>query len=409
LNKVKTLYISYDGMTDPLGQSQVIPYLSGLAKLGYDITLISCEKPDKFALKKNDISLLLTSLEINWVPLKYSKRPPLLSTIWDVFKLRRAAYNLHKKNKFDIVHCRSYISSLVGLWLKQKFGIKFIFDMRGLWADERLDGGLWTLRNPLHKFIYNYFKGQEKLFLKYSDATVSLTEAGKKEMESWEVCKINKTNIYVIPCSADFNLFRKPEAAIINRNKNDLGIPTDAFVLSYLGSVGTWYMLDEMLDLFKALLKKNTKAIFLILTPDDPGLIYKKLAFKEIDKNKVIVQFSSRKEIVERMSVSNLSVFFIKPCYSKISSSPTKLGELLAMEIPVISNSGVGDVNEIIKATGGGIVIDNFDQQNYIKAIHTLEKVQSADSKSIREKARYYYDLQKAINKYAEIYRRVLA
>ncbi len=29
------LYISYDGMTDPLGQSQVLPYLKGLAKKGY--------------------------------------------------------------------------------------------------------------------------------------------------------------------------------------------------------------------------------------------------------------------------------------------------------------------------------------------------------------------------------------
>ena len=44
----KILYISYDGMTDQLGQSQVIPYMQGLAKLGQKITILSAEKKDAF-------------------------------------------------------------------------------------------------------------------------------------------------------------------------------------------------------------------------------------------------------------------------------------------------------------------------------------------------------------------------
>jgi hypothetical protein len=41
---MNVIYISYDGMTDPLGQSQVIPYLIGLTKKGHNISIISCEK-----------------------------------------------------------------------------------------------------------------------------------------------------------------------------------------------------------------------------------------------------------------------------------------------------------------------------------------------------------------------------
>lgn len=44
MNKKQVLYISYDGMTDPLGQSQVLPYLVGLSKEGFQFTLVSCEK-----------------------------------------------------------------------------------------------------------------------------------------------------------------------------------------------------------------------------------------------------------------------------------------------------------------------------------------------------------------------------
>ena len=46
--KRKVLYISYDGMTDPLGQSQVLPYLLELCKAGYSFTILSFEKKQRF-------------------------------------------------------------------------------------------------------------------------------------------------------------------------------------------------------------------------------------------------------------------------------------------------------------------------------------------------------------------------
>ncbi len=49
----KILFISYDGMTDPLGQSQVIPYLEGLTKYGYLFTILSCDKPKMYKENKS--------------------------------------------------------------------------------------------------------------------------------------------------------------------------------------------------------------------------------------------------------------------------------------------------------------------------------------------------------------------
>ena len=43
----KVLYITYDGMTDPLGQSQVLPYLVGLSEKGYKFTILSFEKKER--------------------------------------------------------------------------------------------------------------------------------------------------------------------------------------------------------------------------------------------------------------------------------------------------------------------------------------------------------------------------
>ena len=89
-------------MTDPLGQSQVIPYLSGLSKLGYSFSLISCEKKENYDANKSKIEKILLDNNIQWYPIQYTKKPPILSTLYDVFKIKKLAISLHKKNNFSI-------------------------------------------------------------------------------------------------------------------------------------------------------------------------------------------------------------------------------------------------------------------------------------------------------------------
>ena len=205
LNK-RILYISYDGMTDPLGQSQVLPYLIGLQKRGYHFTLISFEKSDNYLKGKKLIQEVTSDNNISWYPLAYTKTPPILSTIKDLNTLKSLIKRLHQKNRFDIVHCRSYITALAGLWMKKKWGVKFLFDMRGFWADERTDGGIWNLRNPLFKLVYGYFKTKEKQFLSKADYVISLTENAKSQIKSWEGNK-KFAPVQVIPCCVDLHLF----------------------------------------------------------------------------------------------------------------------------------------------------------------------------------------------------------
>ena len=213
MQTIKTLYISYDGMTDALGQSQVIPYLQGLSKKGYKVHLISCEKTEIYELKKSNIQNILTESKIVWHPIFYTKTPPVLSTLWDVFKIKKLAIKLHQKHSFKLVHCRSYIAAIVGLNLQQKFGIKFIFDIRGFWADERIDGGIWNLKNPVFKIVYSYFKRKERQFFESADSIISLTVAAKNHIENNFILK---GTVSVIPCAADLELF-KPQPETIKQ------------------------------------------------------------------------------------------------------------------------------------------------------------------------------------------------
>jgi len=395
-------------MTDPLGQSQVIPYLAGLSAKGHDFFLISCEKKAATSLEHIAIAQLLKQNNIRWFPLSYTSKPPVISTLLDLRNINNLAYKIIKKQKIETVHCRSYIAALIGLKMKNKYGVKFIFDMRGFWPDERVNGKLWNIKNPLHKLIYNYFKEKENKFLVNADQIISLTENAKNEMLKWKL-SCRPLSIQVIPCCTDLNLFNRNN---IDENKkatwrNKLNITEDNFVLSYLGSIGTWYLLDEMLDFFKVLISKKRNSIFLVITGESPQHIIGAAKKKNIPEEKIIIRESARNEVPELLSLSHISIFFIKPAYSKMASSPTKMGEIMGMGIPLICNSNIGDTDEILTNTDAGLIINEFNCTEYTNTVEKLDILLHTDPDKIRNVAKKYFSLDEGIEKYNLIYKKL--
>ncbi len=393
-------------MTDPLGQSQVLPYLTGLAKKNHEITLISFEKKKNYKKNYEIVKKNIDTTNINWLPLNYTSKPKIISTVIDIIKLKKIVYKLNKSKHFDIVHCRSYIAAIVGLYMKKKTKIKFIFDMRGFWADERIEGNIWNKNNYIYKIIYKYFKNKEKQFLQKADYVISLTNKGKEEILSWNIFKNKPINIDVIPCCCDTNLFN---LSVLNPEKkykirNSLGIDNEKLVLAYLGSIGTWYMLPEMLYFFKRLLDK-TNAIFLFITYENPELIYKEASKFNIPRTSIIITEATRNKTPELLAAADISIFFIKPVYSKKASSPTKQAEIMSIGQPIICNSGIGDTDAIIENYGCGIVIKEFSEAEFDKAISNINKLKSISPNKIRQVAIEIFDLQKGINKYDNIYK----
>lgn len=406
---MQVLYISYDGMTDPLGQSQVIPYLTGLSAIGYAITIISCEKNDRFLTKKDQIQLLMNGAKINWIPVPYSNLPSVFSKQLNLFRIKQKAFQYCKKNKPTIVHCRSYMTSLIGLKLKKKFGTKFIFDMRGFWADERIDGKIWDIKNPLHKRLYSYFKKKEIEFLKNADYTISLTENAKREILGWKNLQTSTLSIQVIPCCADLNLFSNNniDAFQLSKLKQTLKIKETDFVISYLGSIGTWYMLDEMLDFYKQLLLKKKSAIFLFITPDDKTNILDKAKQKGIPTEKIIIESASRNEVPYYLSLSKISIYFIKPLYSKKASSPTKTAEIMGLGIPIISNYGIGDSDSILDEAKAGMMINSFTTNEYDRLINQIDVLLQLDKQHIVDASKKHFSLQTGVELYNQVYKKL--
>jgi glycosyltransferase involved in cell wall biosynthesis len=402
----KVLYITYDGLTDPLGQSQVLPYLVELSKQGFRFTILSFEKKQRYQREQSTIRSIIENAGIEWVPLYFTANPPVLSKIYDRYRIWQKALRLHKKNQFDLIHCRSYVAAEVGLRLKKRFGTKFLFDMRGFWADEKVDNGQWNLNKPFFKRIYDHYKQKEKEFLLSADGIISLTQAAKDYLLSKD--EYQHLSIEVIPCCADLNHF---DYHRVDKNKSaelrkQLAIPANAKVVTYLGSVGGWYMTREMFSFFKLLLDRDADYHMLILTKDDPGKVKEEASEIGVPADKITVSYSLRKDLPLFLSLSRCSIFFIRNSFSKMASSPTKHAELMGMGIPVICND-IGDTGFIIKQTGTGLLVNKFDENSLAEAVQNISQIECIAPEKIRQGSMDFFDLKSGVEKYLYLYLKI--
>ena len=201
------LYITFDGLTDPLGRSQILPYLTGLSKKGHTIHILSQEKEDQYEREGGAVFELLKDHGISWDHIDYQNKPPIIQPLRQRHKIKGRAVKILASKTIDIVHCRSYMAGWVGLHIKKKHGTPFVFDMRGFWADERKEGGIWPHSNPLYRAVYHRVKQLERKLLFHANYVVSLTHKSKKIISEWTHIRDFGDSISVVPCCADLEHF----------------------------------------------------------------------------------------------------------------------------------------------------------------------------------------------------------
>ena len=116
---------------------------------------------------------------------------------------------------------------------------------------------------------------------------------------------------------------------------------------------------------------------------------------------------AERNQVPIYISISDYSIFFIKPSYSKKASSPTKQGEIMAMGVPVICNDQVGDSSLVVEKYNAGIVVEEFSPNAYANYVNDL-KQKVFDKEAIRRGAKEFYSLDRGVEKYQAVYEKVV-
>lgn len=266
--------------------------------------------------------------------------------------------------------------------------------MRGFWVDERVDGNLWKKNS----YIYKISKWFESKFLLNADHIISLTYAAVREIKKFPYLTGRSLSISVIPTCTDLSQFKLKEAKINDPEKN--------FVLGYVGSVGTWYNFDAVIEAFKLLIIKEPTAKLLVVNQNEHELISSMIKKAGISNEFFKLIKATHSEVPQLMQTMTAGIFFIEPLFSKRASAPTKLGEFLGCGIPCISNRGVGDMTNILEGENVGVAVSDFENQSLNSAIFQLIDISKDPDISLRcsKVAKKYFSLEKGVADLQKIY-----
>ena len=370
------IYVSYDGAAEPLGVSQILPYLESLARQ-FEITLVSFEKP---GTDPTYAAGRLAAAGVTWRPLNYHSSPKVLSTARDIAAGSREIDRVASEAGGDIIHVRSYVPALMALRSHQIQRAKLLFDIRGFWADERVEGGIWR-RGALFKVAKRY----ERRFFARADAVVTLTEASVP----WIRKQIGErpTPVEVIPTCVDLERFRLPPASSAEP------------VALWNGSIGTWYRFDLAYEVAAALGLKLK-----VITRDVT-------AAREALGDRAAEIVSARPdEMPDHLAVPHVGLSLVQPSFSKLASAPTRVAEHLAMGAPVLVTDGVGDLRRIVETDHVGTAFVPGDGDSLACAAVTLGDFLGSPE-TLRERCRgaaeARFSASQGAQRYASLYERL--
>ncbi|HEX8737349.1 MAG TPA: glycosyltransferase [Pyrinomonadaceae bacterium] len=354
---IKTLYISYFGIREPLVQTQVVAYLREIASGGVTVHLVTFEPNFKQSWTPDEIEeerKKLAAGGIKWHALAYHKSPSVPATLYDVAVGARFIRRLVRREGIDVLHARGHIPVLMASVANAGRDGEIIFDIRGLVAEEYADAGIFAHGSPPFRAI----KWIEKLGLEKASQIVVLTN----KMRDYLVKERNVKPeiIEVIPCCVDFSRIENAELKLP---------PATRFELIYAGSVSGLYLLEEMCAFFLALKKRQPDAFFRILTKHpaaETAKAFQKLGIGENDYEVLSVKPS---EVGTYIKQASLAISFRKSTFAQIAASPTKIPEYLAVGVPVVSNAGIGDTDALIENEKVGVTVSDLSPEGYAEAV----------------------------------------
>jgi len=381
--KRAALYICYYHITDPLVDSQVVAYLRELAARGIEIHLLTFEKQRLSPEQRESIRTRLEVEGIRWHHLRYHQRPSLPATLYDALVGTVTSAGICRRHGIRFIHARSHVPALMALLLKRFLGCRFLFDLRGLMAEEYLDAGRWTASD----IKFRLTKRMERVFLREADALVMLTHRIKADLSASEpVLQSRNGSIQVIPCCVDISRFAVTDQERDAYRKERGWV--DRKVVVYLGKVGTWYRPDAMSGFFSAVRARDPRAFFQVLTQDDPAPMLRALADAGVDAADFDLRYCAPSGLPLILSAADASISFRAGESSKRAASPTKVGECLAAGLPVVTNSGIGDCDEMLGGGRMGVVLTEFTEAEYQRGARAL--LELLDDPHVRERCRSY-------------------
>jgi glycosyltransferase involved in cell wall biosynthesis len=391
-----TLYLTRNGLLEPLGQSQVMGYLKGLSQ-GHQITLITFEKPEDLA-DTQAIARARADCKahgIDWRPKSFRRSPKLLAQALSMFEMFWSALKAARRGDAQLIHARSYLPAAAAWAVNRVTGTPFIFDMRALWPEELITAGRLQRGFIIHKVLTHL----EKLCLRDAAAVVSLTDAAVGYLQYQYPTELQGQHIAVIPTCADLQRFKRPDK------------PPNERVYGCVGTVlSGWFLIDWLAALFSSVAQNDPEAQFEVVTRDEAEKVRAALDIDGKLGDRLSIFPRASESVHEALQKHSTSVMFFTSGKSKLGSAPTRLGEALGCGVPVVANEGVGDVADIIRKNNVGVIVKGGSEASMALALDELETLQSDPDlpSRCRKAAEEVFSLEAGTKAYRKLYADIL-
>lgn len=393
------VFLSYNGLLDPLGKSQILPYLERLNR-EWRVHILSFERREKLADQAAVRSMAerLRAQSLGWLQLRYHQKPSLPATTYDMLSGVIALRRLMARERVGLLHARGYVPMEIASNATRS--TKTLWDIRGLQAEEYVDAGSWKEG----ELKWRLAKRSERRFFRRAAGAVVLTQAIRPYVEG----RFGETDrappVEVIPCCVDLERFRFDAAARAERRRA-LGVDDDTVVFVYSGSLGSWYLSDSMAQFVRAYAAQTGKKTFLLWTVNNDTHLARAASERAgLPAGSYAIISSSADEMAAVLSAADVGLALIKPCFSKKSSSPTKYAEYLSMGLPIVISRGVGDGVAIEREEGAVALGDAPTEAAMREGAARLESLRAHPRGHFRRIAERLFDVDRAA---IPIYRRL--
>lgn len=351
---LRSLYVCYLSLDDPLVASQVVAYLEGLAQRGHTIHLLTFETRRLTRGRRAELRRRLRAQGVEWHGLRYHRRPSLPATIFDTICGALACVWLVRRHRLGAVHARNHVPAAMAMLAAPFAPHHLIFDIRGLMAEEYVDLGRWRSGS----LAFRITKRTERTAIRRAAGVVVLTHRVRRLLFG----PGDRDDVVVIPCCADVERLSSRRACRTVMRRS-LGIGARPVVV-YVGKLGGWYMDAEMADFFVVAREAIPGLHFLVVTQADRAAIERQLADRGIDPSDYTVTAIEHTRLGELLGAADAAIALIRPVPSKVATSPTKIAECLAAGLPIVATD-VGDVRPLLDDAGTGIVLSDFSSRAY--------------------------------------------
>lgn len=381
-----------------------------IGRKGINFNFIKNKK--KLLEQKKDMAEYSVNFKIFFIPIVTTKKrvfhlnvPFLLINISMIFTLLLFHFLRHK---YDIIHCRSYTSTLCALMAKFIINkTKVIFDVRGFLPEEGIVHKAWDKKS----ISYKVWKMIEKKLFLYSDKVICLSDRFMDYVRNIEP----QANCCIVHASIDLREFKiNPELATIARKELKIEENT---VFVYNGSLGSWHDPLSLGQLFKEIKKGVINSKLLVLTNfsnNDLSNIFDRIG---LERNDYIIKSCRPHEVHKYLLAGDYGIVPLRNIKADNGAMKViadtmiglKVPEYLAAGLPIIINNNIKGIRSLMDKYNIGIFFDINNLSNLGDNINIISRKYNIYTKDCVNVAEKHFNINDAAFAYYGIYEELVS